>query len=239
MATALQDASRLLAAPATYLAYTSADPSCDALLSLGELAATVMRRASLAAAATTLAARRQMEARGGEDAAVLVPGGLLIDVPAGAAPPTKAEGEGAAAGEAGSARVKAESEAPAAGGTGKGGDVEMEEAIGGAGVKPEAEAGAEAKQEQPLAADGAAAAGGWVAPSQPPDVCCLLASHGYSLLLVACEQQPESLLVRARGHDGSRARGGVRAARQCAAFYPVLCALACHEGDCPDTLIEP
>eukprot|EP00198_Chlamydomonas_reinhardtii_P000884 XP_001690219.1 predicted protein [Chlamydomonas reinhardtii] len=145
VATALQDASRLLAAPATYLAYTSADPSCDALLSLGELAAT-------------------------------------------------AEGEGAAAGEAGSARVKAESEAPAAGGTGKGGDVEMEEAIGGAGVKPEAEAGAEAKQEQPLAADGAAAAGGWVAPSQPPDVCCLLASHGYSLLLVACEQQPESLL---------------------------------------------
>lgn len=124
VAIALQDATRLLAVPRFYSAFTIADPTCDALLSLGELAARVMRRATAASAVATADARillqRQQQQQRVQEALV--------------------------------------------------------EEVRQAAVKTEARVLA------------------------PPDACCLVASHGSSLLLVACEQQPESLLVGPGAH---------------------------------------
>ncbi|GLC43553.1 hypothetical protein PLESTM_001485800 [Pleodorina starrii] len=115
---ALQDASRLLGVPRFYSAFTIADPSCDSLLSVGELAAAVMRRASAASTAATAAAREALRQRRlGQQ--------------------QQGQQHGAIVNE----RLRGEVEALV-----------------------------------------------------PPDASCLLAAHGSSLLLVACEQQPESLL---------------------------------------------
>ncbi|GFR48260.1 hypothetical protein Agub_g10125, partial [Astrephomene gubernaculifera] len=68
---ALQDATRLLAEPSIYTSYTtSSDPSCEALLAVGELAAAAMQRATsatraaIAAAAAASSAGSLMEAAG-------------------------------------------------------------------------------------------------------------------------------------------------------------------------------
>ncbi|GLI60443.1 hypothetical protein VaNZ11_002598 [Volvox africanus] len=114
VAVALADATRLLAVPRFYSAFTIADPFCDGLLSIGELAAAIMRQAAAATEAATSAARAHLKQDG------------IMRGPH-------------QAGERG-------------------------------GVKVEARALA------------------------PTNASCLLAAHGSSLLLVACEQQPESLL---------------------------------------------
>ncbi|EFJ50397.1 hypothetical protein VOLCADRAFT_88966 [Volvox carteri f. nagariensis] len=58
-AVALQDASRLLSVPRFYSAFTISDPTCGALLSVGELAADIMRRGAAASTAATAAVRAQ------------------------------------------------------------------------------------------------------------------------------------------------------------------------------------
>ncbi|GIL85365.1 hypothetical protein Vretimale_10682 [Volvox reticuliferus] len=114
VAVALADATRLLAVPRFYSAFIIADPSCDPLLSIGELAAAIMRQAAAATEAATSAARAH----------------LKQDV------------------------IK----------------TEAQQSVERGGVKAE------------------------VLALAPADASCMLAAHGSSLLLVACEQQPESLL---------------------------------------------
>lgn len=231
LATALHSAARLLAHPQLYKAYTVSEPSAECLLSLGEVCARIARQACTAAARAAGAAAGGGGGRGAgagagevrlwgqgprnelERELVRVGSEWAAAAGAGAGAGAGADGAGGGDGAAGKKRRRSVAD-------GEESEGEEEEERGGRDRGREGRADREGGEGE----GGGGCGGGW-----PDDVSCMLAAHAFSLLLVACEQQPESLLVGG-GCAGSRGRRGLVAPRRCTGrqlWKPPLASQAC------------